>query len=626
MKKTIFLFYLILTLIAAGIVYSPALRYPFVWDDLEVVRDNAFLRAPVSPLLFFQPHFWKQMLPISRIDYRPLQMLALRAIALLGGRGPLPYHLMNILLHLLVCFLIWRVVGCFSRGPVLPFFTAVFFAFHPVHVETVVNARNISELLAAVFILLAFLSFIRRSSGWLTLISLFFFILALLCKESSLIFPLLLTAYLLFRKGEERRSTGLMRTIPFWLASAAGATAKIMMGSVGIGENHPRLTQVIPAGAKLLVIYFRLLAFPVHLQVLYPFFKPARLAREEWFFFLIAAAALLLLGFSLRKYGRLSYWAFLSLLITLLPALTKIGQRGRIVAEQRLYFPSFFFCLLGAIFFEKIAASGRRPFSRIVIGSFLIVCLAFAGLSREYLHSWRSDFALWNRVTALSPRSALAHNNLGAVFHRRGDEERALAELKKAVRIQPDHKEAHNNLGVMHRKYGRWEEAISEFEKSLKENPDYYPALLNLTEVYLRISRLKEAEETIRQVIDHNPYLPRAYNALGIVLEKKGKEARAREAYLKAAQLNPEYAVPLRNLAVSFLDAGEHEEAIKTAREAIRRKPFQPAGYLVLSRVYVSRGELDQARAQLSEALRLEPKNWRIKSRLWALETYRRSE
>ena len=620
MKKTIFLFYLLLALLASAIVYSPSLRYPFVWDDMEVVRDNAYLRAPISPLLFFRPHFWKHKLPISQIDYRPLQMYALRAIAFFGGRDPLPYHLSNLLLHLLVCFLVWRLVGYLASGPFIPFLTAAFFAFHPVHVETVINARNISELLAAVFILLAFISFIRRSSIGATLISLFCFILAVLCKESSLIFPLILLAYLLFQKN--RKYDALARTIPFWLAARAGAVAKIMMGSVGGGESGPRLTQIIPAVSKLLVIYFRLLAFPVHLRVLYPFCKPVGLLRPEWFFFIIAAGGVLLIGFSIRKQNRLFFWAFSGLLISLLPALTKIGQRGRIVAEQRLYFPSLFFCLLGAVFFERLAASGRRAFPRIVVVSVLVICLAFAGLSREYIRSWRSNFDLWNRVTTLSPASALAHNNLGAIFHRRGDDERALAELKIAVRLQPDHKEAHNNIGVLHSANGNWEEAVYEFKKSLEGDPEYQPALINLTEVYLRLYRMREAEDTVRRAIELNPHVPRAYNALGIVMEKKGEKERAWEAYSKAARLNPEFAVPLRNLAVSYLEAGEDEKAIETALQAIRRKPERAEGYLVLARAYISRGDLDQARIYLEEALRRDPGNPRIKSRLWALESY----
>ena len=610
---------LLIFLAAAGIIFSSSLSYPFVWDDTEVVENNHYLRRAGGWGLFFRPEFWTEMLPISRADYRPVQMLALKIISRGAGGSPFLFRLLNILLHLVVSFLVWLLGRRIFPRSLVPLLAAALFAFHPIHVEVAVNIRNIAELLAAGLMLAALLVFTSDREPTLTIpVSAAIFLTALLCKESALLFPLILTAFVLCVPSNNRRKILLQRTLPFWMIAIPAGLGKILIAR-GAGNPPPTIIQALTASAKMPLYYLRLLFFPLRLRVLYPFGNAADWSGPQWFFSLLALPSLILAIAAWRRKQRVILWLLISLGLTILPLLSKVGQIGRLIAEQRLYFPSVFFCLLAAGIFARLLSRNRKRTSAAILLLFAILLLSWAVLTAEYLAAWKSSEILWNRVKKLSPRAALAFNNLAIIYHHRGDKEAARREWEEAIRLVPNHPEAHNNLGVFYRSAGRWQEAIHHFERSLKSNPEYDAAALNLAELYLRRRKTDKAEELIRQVMERTRYDARVYNGLGVVLEQKGDYRGALEAYLKSARLNPERAESLRNLVDFFRKSGDSRKAIEAGREAIRRRPSNPAGYLVLARVYVARGEFFEARRLLQKAARLDPDNRRIKARLWAL-------
>ncbi len=608
-------------LLATGVLFAPSLRFPFIWDDTEVIRDNPYLRSAGSSALFFRPAYWQQMLPISRSDYRPLQMISLAAISRVGGTNPFFFRGVNLALHLLACLLLQSLLLRLGAGKPVALTATALFALDPVHVEAVFNARNIAELAAAVLLLSAFILFLRNR-GRLTFAAAGCFLGSLLYKESALVFPALLTATVLTAGRAELRIRGLRRTIPFWLMAAAAAAAKIMLSGSVLKETPP-LPSFITGISRLGLIYFRLLLFPAGLKTLYSFFKPVSWATPENILSFLAAAALLLAASAAGRKSRLFRWALVCLLISLLPTLFKIGQIGRIVAEQRLYFPSSFFCLGGALIIHRVYEGCRRPGRSATVISAIVICVALFILSEKYLLSWRSEMALWTRVTTLSPRAALARNNLAIAFHRQGDDERAREELEIALRLSPRHRESHSNMGVLHALAGRWEEAAIEFKKSLKSDPSYYAASLHLGEVYLRMGRLEEAEEVLRGVVKANPYIPQAWNGLAIILEEMGRGREAEKLYRTAVRLNPEYISPLRNLTALYHERKDFDRAIATGREAIRKQPGNPNGYITLSSVYITLGRLTEARRVLEEGQRKLPGNGELRNRILALKSAR---
>ena len=71
----------------------------------------------------------------------------------------------------------------------------------------------------------------------------------------------------------------------------------------------------------------------------------------------------------------------------------------------------------------------------------------------------------------MDPSSARAHFQLSRAWQERGDEQRAIEELKAAIQIDPQHERAHYVLGRLYQKQGNTDLAQKELEahRNIKE-------------------------------------------------------------------------------------------------------------------------------------------------------------
>src|SRR5580700_2928344 len=110
------------------VVYFPALRGDFLWDDDSNVVKSAPLRSlPGLAQIWLQPGATQQYYPLTHtsfwLDYH------------LWGLNPVPYHLENILLHAASSVLLWLALR--QLGVKGAWLGAAFFALHPVNAESV---------------------------------------------------------------------------------------------------------------------------------------------------------------------------------------------------------------------------------------------------------------------------------------------------------------------------------------------------------------------------------------------------------------------------------------------------------------------------------------------------------
>jgi protein O-mannosyl-transferase len=323
-------------LAAAGLLFAPSLRFPFIWDDTAVVRDNPFIHTPGPAGIYFNPRYWKSLVPVSRSDYRPLQMLTLAAISRVGGRDPFPYRAVNLALHFLATIMVFILGQRLGAGRAAALLASAFFAFHPVHVETIVGARNLAELMASVLLFSTLFFFPRGDGRGRGVVSFLLFAAALLYKENALILPPLLTILVMTGPGGFRKNqAALVKTLPFWILAVAAGIGKMII-SPGPALSGPLPASHLIAGAsRLLVTSARLVILPVRLRVLYHFPRPESWAQPVWFFSLAGAIILAGILVAARKH-RLLFSLLLCLGVSLLPSLYRLGSAGRVVAEQRL--------------------------------------------------------------------------------------------------------------------------------------------------------------------------------------------------------------------------------------------------------------------------------------------------
>lgn len=72
-----------------------------------------------------------------------------------------------------------------------------------------------------------------------------------------------------------------------------------------------------------------------------------------------------------------------------------------------------------------------------------VICFAFLTLQRN--HVWKDDYSLWSDTVKKSPDSAIAHNNLGGEYEKKGLLDDALREYETAISLNPVYMDALEN-------------------------------------------------------------------------------------------------------------------------------------------------------------------------------------
>jgi hypothetical protein len=195
----------VLAVLAVG-AYLPTLTQPFISDDYPNIG-LALVYGPISG--------WGAMANDSVQRPRATTFIYSYAIHCLFGPRPSAFYSANILLQVLNCWLLfaagrWRAVGYRAS-----FWAAAFFAVYEGHSEAIMWFSACNEPLMFFFGFLSFifwLVFLERDTAalrWLGL-SFFFFIPALLSKESAVIFIALFALPLFFPKPKLRRAPYLL--------------------------------------------------------------------------------------------------------------------------------------------------------------------------------------------------------------------------------------------------------------------------------------------------------------------------------------------------------------------------------------------------------------------------------
>lgn len=102
------------------------------------------------------------------------------------------------------------------------------------------------------------------------------------------------------------------------------------------------------------------------------------------------------------------------------------------------------------------------------------------------LDNGQEDLAirLFEATAEKYPHLSGSQTNLGLLYLKRNDLDRAEAALQKAVSINDQNAVALTHLGIVYRKRGRFQDAAEAYEKALSKQPDYDIAHLNLGILY----------------------------------------------------------------------------------------------------------------------------------------------
>lgn len=458
------------------LVYLPAMRGGFIWDDDEHFTANPAMTSSGGLL-----QIWSS-LRVSR--YYPLTLTSFWIERHLWGLNPLPYHAVNVLLHGINAALLFvllsrlRVPGAWCA--------AALWALHPVCVESAAWVTEMKNTQSGLFFFLALLLYMRadedpadrRAEIWMVVCG----VAAMLSKPSTVVLPAVILLMAWWRRGRWQRED--------WRKAAPLFVFGLAMSVLTIVEQHRlverRAGEVSMNGieralltGKTVWFYLGKVCWPANLMFIYPRWTLDPLILWNW----MPLLAVIVVGGVLwtarrRPFGRACVLGLGSFVLLLLPVSGLFDIyffRFSFVGDHFQYL-----ACLGPLALATAAACVvvRSPRMRAV--ATVIGLSGVAILTWRYSQVFQSDETLWRDTLKKNPNAWLAHSNLGAILLRQKKDVDAEAECEAALRIKPDCYEAHYNRGLALASQGRSSEAMAEYRETLRLAPDSPPVLVSL--------------------------------------------------------------------------------------------------------------------------------------------------
>jgi protein O-mannosyl-transferase len=462
---------LIVLLIVAA--YLPALCGGFIWDDDDHLTANPAMTAPHGLQMI-----WSS-LAVSR--YYPLTLTSFWAQRQLWGLNPLPYHLVNILVHALNGVLIFLVLRRL-RIPAA-WLAGALWGLHPVNVESVAWITELKNTQSGFFFFFAVLCYLRfeaqEERRW--------YALALLCgacaflsKASTVVLPLVL---LLCAWWQRRcwRWTDFVRIAPFFVLA-------LLMSGLTVVEQHRLvlrqgtaewslgIAQRMMLPGKAICFYLGKVVWPAKLAFVYPRWELAASATSLWLPLAgILIVAILLWTCRRQPWAQAGFFGFGFFVAALLPVLGFFNVfyfRYSFVADHFQYLASLgviAYAASGIVYVLGTCQLWSAPVGNAMCAALL---LTLGGLTWEQARIYRDSETLWRDTVAKNAGVWMAHSNLGIALAQDDKLPEAVEQFEEALQIDPNLFEVHGNLGHALILQGKVSEAINQWEQALRIKPD----------------------------------------------------------------------------------------------------------------------------------------------------------
>lgn len=191
--------------------------------------------------------------------------------------------------------------------------------------------------------------------------------------------------------------------------------------------------------------------------------------------------------------------------------------------------------------------------------------------------SRRGDHAgaarLFAHIAAARPSLAAAHSDLGSALLHLGKAADAVAALRRAVAIAPEHPVYLVNLAAALQEAGELDAAAETCRRAIERAPDLHHAYLNMGVILEQLGRKPEAAIHFRRAFDLAPRDPRVLTNLGNVELARGDAVRAAALQREALSIAPDFAEAEANLGTALLAMDQFEVAEQALRRAVKLKP-----------------------------------------------------
>ena len=236
-----------------------------------------------------------------------------------------------------------------------------------------------------------------------------------------------------------------------------------------------------------------------------------------------------------------------------------------------------------------------------IADSCVLIPIYAAGTPQDYLPRARASA---QKAVELDDTLAEAHTSLAYVFFYDFENAQSVKEFERAISLNPNYAMAHlwYGLGPLSA-MGEFERAIAEEKRALELDPISPIINADLGTVYTLARRYDEAIAQLRDTVEMNPQFYGGHRCLGWALELKGATGEAIAEYHKAFELSDD-PMMLAMLAHAEASIGKQNQARQILSQLTEEAKARYVPAYAFAVIYLALGEKDHALDWLEQAAR----------------------
>jgi hypothetical protein len=530
---------LLIALIAAFEVYWPALRGPFLLDDMHLtymlpgaarIPLMGWLRQ-MRPLLMFS--FW--------LNFQQS-----------GAESTFGYHLVNLFLHffntILIFLAVRKILSWASleqvRTRILSFFAAGLFLLHPAQTESVSYIASRSETLSVFFVLAAFVVFLYRGTAALSVPRIFcilaLFAAAGLSKEHTAVLPalLIITDYYWnfeFSPSMIWRNWKLYVPIALGVGLASVPILAILRNNPTAGFQMRDLSwaQYFFTECRVIWDYVRLFFLPAG-QNLDPDIQISRNILAHGAIFALAGLVIVsVLAWIYRRRFPLASYGWFVWLILLAPTSSLVPIRDP-MAERRMYLP-----FIGLLFVTLEFLRRWNVSRNALITALALVLIVEGALSYQRNLLWSNAVDIWKDTVSKSPAKYRPSFQLAYVEYQAGSCNDAVDQYQKTATLQRPREDLLLDWALAYDCAGNTQAAIAKLQQAAARRPSAH-IYSQIGMEFGKMGNYTAALAALDKAQELNPGFAMTYFYVGNVHSIQGNPAQAIADYKHVLALDPD--------------------------------------------------------------------------------------
>lgn len=476
-------------------IFLPSLGNGFVWDDEEQIVNNTLIHSISNFPVFFSGGAFNSGGTGNLLGsyYKPLMTLSFSILYSLFGSTAFFFHLFSLIVHILNAIIIYFIFKHFFNEPPAggkSFILALLFLIHPLYSEVIFYAANFQDVLFFFFGSLALLLTIyKKNKQSLPLCGKLLITLLLLCsllsKETGIIFLIITLFYGSWLPSIF--SISIYSVMRFYIAKIGFSSDQ--MSAISKLNLFERILSI----PKMTWYYFSNLIFPTNLVPNQHWIVTSFSLTAFWLPLILSILFLTILIFFTFQKSK-SYYFFLTLFILSLAMHMQIFPLDVTLSGRWFYLPMF--GLLGML--------GHLKFKKITYYVAVLLILIFSIITFIRSFDWKNGLTLYSHDAKIVKNDFNLENNLGVELYRVGKFNEAKDHFQNSVNLAPFWWTNWNNLGAIYEKENDLDKALGYYKKSI-DNGNYYLAYENYAKILIKQKKFDEAEKFIEDTLKYFP-------------------------------------------------------------------------------------------------------------------------